>query len=988
MNKPAIRAFAIAARRMLTDAITERTAAPGMPEGGAAACAYTWFVRIIETHFLEVNCPGVSPDVFGTLPPDAVPVRPESLLSPDSPLMHLMHAIPEEDWRQVQIIGWLHQFYQAPVKDRIFADLSRGSKVSAETLPAATQLFTPDWIVRYLTDNALGRLCRAIQPSLTYYIEAEPAVSPEPRPEDIRVIDPCMGCGNILVYAFDVLMQIYLANGWDKCRAARSILRHNLFGLDIDPSACQLAYFVLMMKAQTYDPDILESGIRPQIAAFPDATDAVNVPLPQAQAALARQFVDARMLGSLLEITLPDGIPETDGCAEPFRSMLHIGRMLSQKYDAVITNPPYLGSARMNETLSRFVKAHYPHSRNDLFACFMERCAALTRPGGTYAMITQHTWMFLTGFAKLRETLLADDIVSLVHLGQNAFETSEVGTIVQTAAFVIRRSEVPGFCGTYFDLCAGRTPEEKRLAFLAGTNRCTADKRRFSRLPGRLIAYWISDAAVRAFSHPRLETVAAPRQGMTTSDNARFIRRWFEVPRDAICFDAHDRESAQASGKKWFPYNKGGGYRKWYGNHEYIVNFGDDGRELREFHARLNQDHSGGRIKNQAYYFRPSITWTFIANTPGFRACPAGFLFDVAGSSLFAEDGQTERILAFLCSSTARYFLRIINPTMNIQAADIKALPYIPADDPRIPLLVHENIAICREDWDTREISWDFRVHPLVRPVERISDAFTTWERECEARFQRLKANEAALDRSFRSLYGLDSTPVPYAEDKDVTVQRAERSRDVKGLLSYAVGCAFGRFGAHPADAPAVIALSGKHDMLEHVTAFLRDTYGEDTLEENLAYIAGSLGAQGDPRTVIRRYLASGFYTDHCRMYHKRPIYWMFSSGRLHGFRALVYMHRWNGDTVSEVLQSHLRPALHRARSELAALSRCMENVGAAERLRLRQAHTTLAARIDEMTAYARKLEPIARQRRTIDLDDGVAVNHQLFADILEKIKT
>lgn len=996
MNKSAIRAFAAAARRMLTETLTERAAALGLPEEDISAHAYAWFVRIIETHFLEVNAPGISADTFGRISGETLLLRPDALLSPDSALMHLLRDIPGEDWRQVQLIGWMHQFYHADAKDRVFAALNRGCKVSAETLPAATQLFTPDWIVQYLTDNALGRLCSRIQPGLTYYMDAESALCPEPCPESIRVIDPCMGCGNILVYAFDVLMQIYRAHGWSDRDAARTILQRNLFGLDIDPKAHELAMFALLMKAYAYDPEILASGVRPALFVCLPLSEEQTASLPRTLAGFARQFRYADTLGSLLEITVPDGISGEIAAlartgsplAPALGQLLRIGQLLSQTYDAVITNPPYLGSARMNSVLSDYVKAHFPLGRSDLFACFMERCSQLTRTGGAYAMITQHTWMFLTSFTKLRGQLLKDDIVSLLHLGQNAFSAREVGTIVQTAAFVIRKAEIPGFEGTYLDLCDARTPEDKRLAFLARTNLYTADKREFSKLPGRLIAYWLPDEAVMAFSHPRLGELAEPRQGMTTSQNSRFIRRWFEVRRDAICFDAHSREEAQASRKKWFPYNKGGGYRKWYGNHEYVINFENDGQELREFHAALNKEHSGGRIKNQEYYFRPSVTWTFIANLPGFRACPAGFLFDVAGSSLFTDPGHADSMLAFLCSSTARYFLRVINPTMNIQAADIKALPYIEPHDPRIAPLVRENIAICREDWDTLETSWDFRGHPLVRPVGRIAEAFSAWERECQTRFETLKANEQTLDDIFRSLYGLSHVQLPPAADKDVTVRRADLRRDVKGLVSYAVGCAFGRFGAHREDAPAVISLSGTHPLWEQIAAFVQETYGAAALEENLQFLADALGTCGEPRQVIRRYLASGFYPDHCRMYHKRPIYWMFSSGRRHAFRALVSMHRWDADTVSHVLHTHLHPELLQARAELANIAAHLQTAAPAERKRLRKAHASLTADITEMAAYAQKLSHIAAARPVIDLDDGVAFNHQRFADILERIRT
>ncbi|MEE3491117.1 MAG: BREX-1 system adenine-specific DNA-methyltransferase PglX, partial [Methanobrevibacter sp.] len=493
----------------------------------------------------------------------------------------------------------------------------------------------------------------------------------------------------------------------------------NLYGLDIDRRAYQLAYFALMMKARKYNRRILSPENQPNLANFADTMGVDTLTIPEKWNNFVKQFEFADTYGSLMDVTAENGID--DLLQESFGKnqrkidmMVKIYHIMNQKYDLVCTNPPYMGNSGMNTQLSNFVKMNFHDSKADLCACFIEQCGKFTKPNGFYAMITTQSWMFLLSFEKLRMHLMNQDIINLIHLGANAFEQGDVGTIVRAVSFVVRKSNCQEYRGMYIKLSDNSRSEEKRLTVLGNPPVYIVAKNAFCQIPSHPYAYWASQHTFHLFLQKKLGDFAKPRQGMTTSDNHRFIRKWYEVEISKICFHAKNSEIAQESRKKWFPYNKGGGYRKWYGNHECIINYEDNGRELQAFHEKLNQTNSGGRIKNKKYYFRKSITWSFIALIPAFRYCPEGFIFDVAGSSLFVEEKLTEYMIALLCSCVTKYFLNLLNPTMNIQTNDIKSLPYLYNNNPKIKKLVSENIQICEDDWNAFETSWDFETHPLL----------------------------------------------------------------------------------------------------------------------------------------------------------------------------------------------------------------------------------------------------------------------------------
>lgn len=661
---------------------------------------------------------------------------PRNLLREDSVIAKMITEIPEEDWRdQVQIIGWLYQYYNTEPKDKVFADLKKNIKISAQAIPAATQLFTPDWIVRYMVENSLGRLWaeghgKPDDADWKYYLdeaEQEDPVKAELekiragykniQPENIKIIDPCMGSGHILVYAFDVLIDIYRSCGWGERDAAKSILRNNLYGLDIDRRAYQLAYFAVMMKARQYNRRICSPENQPNLANFADVMGADTDMLSGSIRRFAEQFAFADSYGSLMTVTAPadidtafsDFMPTFGLNMRQFDMMMKIYKILSQKYDVVCTNPPYMGGSGMNAKLSEFVKSKFPDSKSDLFACFIEKCGQLAKPHGFYAMITQHAFMFLSSYENLRRKLMLKTTVNMAHLGARAFD--EIGgEVVQTTAFVMT-GHIKDYKGTYARLVDTVGENEKRDLFLSGDKRFAAKQENFSKIPGMPVAYWVSENFIRVFENGRLlGEIASSKQGIATADNNRFLREWYEVNVEKILFDCSTHEESKTSPAKWYPYNKGGEFRKWYGNNDYVVNWQYDGAELRNFKKSV--------IRNPNFYFMPCFSWSLISSSvAAFRYKPKGHIFDVAGMSCFSND-KLHYLLALCNSSCAMKVLEVIAPTINYQCGDIANIPVIIPDsdevENHVKELVKDNIDSCKTDWDYYEVSWDFEKHPLL----------------------------------------------------------------------------------------------------------------------------------------------------------------------------------------------------------------------------------------------------------------------------------
>ena len=988
-----------------------------------------------------------------------------SVIDQDGVVYHLIHDIPEDDFNierggQVEIIGWLYQYYNTEPKAAAFA---KNGKITKEEIPAVTQLFTPDWIVRYMVENSLGRLwveghpdC-GLKENWKYYLEEaqqEPEVQAKLseirkeyaalNPEDIKLIDPCMGSGHILVYAFDVLMQIYESAGYSQRDAAKSILEHNIYGLDIDDRAYQLAYFAVMMKARQYNRRILNgentchvyaiqesnSINRAHLKYFGAGMDDIEKNAAKMQLeGLLDTLTDAKEYGAILNVESYNwdllrrfvaaedtagqismdsvGVEDT---AEQLNRLVDIGETMARKYWVTITNPPYAAISNLSPKVNDFVKANYPDSKVDLFAVFIERCGLMTRVSGYQAMITQHAWMFLASYENLRDKLLNKELINLAHLGPHAFDEIN-GEVVQTSSFVFCNDFFSNYNSTFVQLVGGKNEAAKAAMFISGEHRFNKTNEQLREIQGTpYTAYWASDVVLSAFKKSHLVgDVSEPRVGMATANNDRFIRLWFEVNRNKFGINISSRKEAVESRKKWFPFAKGGEQRKWYGNNDTVVNWENDGFEIQNF-----KDEKTGRIRshnyNLDYIFSSALTWTVIGTEKtSFRFCPVGFLYSNSGYGLFCNNEKTKYyLLGFMNSKIAASLLKILSPSMGFESGYLRKLPLIESDSlDSIVERVKHCIDGSNAEWDSFEISWDFKKHPLLRNVSTISEAFTQWQSECDDRFNQLKANEEELNRIFIDIYGLQDELTPEVEDKDVTVRKADLQRDIKSLLSYAVGCMFGRYSldveglayaggewdsskyqSYIPDADNVIPITDEEylddDIVSRLCAWLKAVYGADTLEANLDYIAKALGNKGSTsREIIRNYFLNDFFKDHCQTYSvtgsgKRPIYWLFDSGKQNGFKALVYLHRYTPDTIGNLRIDYLHKMQRVYESEINRMQDMMDHSeNAREVAAASKRKDKLAKQLKECREYDEKISHLALSRIELDLDDGVKVNYR-----------
>ena len=952
------------------------------------------------------------PEMFEPMGAYTEMLLPNNILKPESVIGRLVKDIPEEDFRDaVQIIGWLYQYYNTEPKQAVFDSLKKNIKITKENIPAATQLFTPDWIVRYMVENSLGRLWLESHPNSKlregwkYYLdEAEqtPEVAERLRilrtenavksPEDIKLIDPCMGSGHILVYAFDVLIQIYTSEGYSERDAAKLILEKNLYGLEIDRRAYQLAYFALMMKARQYNRRILTLGARAQVY---EPTG----------------YAEGMEYGSLVRVDKLEPMPEPpkdqqmamfDETYEAKLNTWNFRRLLAQKYDVVVTNPPYMGISGAGVKMTDFVKYEYPDSKSDLSTAFMEKTLEMCKPSGFMAMINIPVWMFLSSYEKLRRKLMDNrTIVNLLHFGRGVF-----GADFGTTSFVVKVSKIAYYIGGYRKLYTRQgsvdSLEKKLELFYSDFGKYSICEDDFLSVPGMAIAYSASQNLLNAFKNGRrMDNLADPKVGLQTGDNNRFLRYWYEVELFKCGFSLC-QDDANKSMYKWFPYNKGGGFQKWYGNNEYIVNWERDGFEIRNF--------KGSVTRNPQYYFKQCLSWCKVTIS-GFsmRYIPQGFIFDVAGCSLFAPPDKMTYVLGYANSKVNSLILSIISPTVNYEVGHVASLPVLGSPTEQIDGLVASNINLSRTDWDSFETSWDFTRHPLTCGEGTVAAAFVKWECETVEQFNTLKSNEEELNRIFIDIYGLQDELTPEVEDKDVTVRRADLGRDIRSLISYAVGCMFGRYSldveglvyaggewdgdkykTFPADNDNIIPICDDEyfddDIVGRFVAFIKTVYGTDTLEENLKFIADALGGKGTPREVIRNYFLNDFYKDHCRIYQKRPIYWLFDSGKKNGFKALIYMHRYSRDLLAKLRTDYVHEQQERYRTQLSHIAGALNIATGAERARLLKQQDKLSEQVRELGVYEEKVHHLADQNISIDLDDGVKKNYGIFADVLAKI--
>lgn len=1040
------------------------------------------YLLIVQCNALNKILPGM----FQKISDYTELLLPDNLLRDGSVIQQMIELIPEEDWKDaVQIIGWLYQYYNSEKKDDVFAALKKNIKITKENIPAATQLFTPDWIVRYMVENSLGRLWLEGHPDAKnqllpteeeqsayaagnrdpkdtkwhYYLEEaeqEPEVQAQLAeirkgyaaltPEQLKVIDPCSGSGHILAYMFDVLMKIYESYGYTTREAVASIVENNIYGLDIDDRAAQLAYFAVMMKARQYDRRFFSRGIQPHVYAIVESNHidkfAVeyfcngDAKLKAAMDTIISELHDAKEYGSILTITQQDWAAMYERFAEitedinmsretALRELLplvQVAEALSQKYDAVVTNPPYAGISNLSSKVNIFIKDNYPDSKADFFSVFIERCNDLVRKNGLQAMITQHGWMFLSSFEKLRAKLLENETITMAHLGARAFE--EIGgEVVQTTSFVMIKSELNDYKGVYCRLIEPNTQQGKEDMFLMKQNRFLTKQKNFYAIPGTSFAYWLSDTMFDIFKNSKtLSDVAKPRQGLATSDNDRFLKLWHEVDFSKIGFGITSIDDDRKFEYKWFPCTKGGSFRRWYGNNDYIVNWENDGEEIKAYAAKLYRNYTR-TIKNIPFYFRKGLTWSTISSGLfSLRYVPEGFVFETKGAMCYVGDKYLYSVLALYNTKVMQQFLAVVSPTLDYHEGPLGRTPILLEDNSEIDEITKKCITISKNEWDSFENSWDYKVHPLIelrseaecvkvheQQNYHMKNVYLAWSHLCDKRFQQLKDNEEKLNRHFIDVYNLQNELTSEIEENDVTVRKADLGRDLHSFISYAVGCIFGRYSldmdglvyaggewdaskyaSFPADKDNIIPICDdeyfEDDIVGLFVEFVKTVYGTDTLDENLKFIADALGGKGHPKDVIRNYFLNDFYADHCKIYQKRPIYWLFDSGKKNGFKALIYMHRYQLDTIARIRTDYVHEQQARYRTAIADLEQRIANASTGERVKLNKKLTALQAQDTEIRTYEEKIHHLADQMISIDLDDGVKKNYAIFQDVLAKI--
>ena len=1005
---------------------------------------------------------------------------PANLLHTDSLIHRMVESISESAWRQIEIIGWLYQFYISEKKDQVI-----GNVVASEDIPAATQLFTPNWIVKYLVQNSLGAQWLATYPDsqlkgqMEYYIKpAEQtdevkaqlaAITPSTlNPEALTLIDPASGSGHILVAAYDLFKAIYLERGYRQRDVAQLILEKNLFGLDIDGRAAQLTGFALMMKGRADDRRLFEKGVKLNVVSLADSKGFDAERLAQRVkladygltasdlTELKQLFEHASTFGSLIQV--PKGLPAklsalkqlseatsqdlfVSDALTHLAALVQQAEMLAAQYDAVVANPPYMGSKGMNALVKKFAKDHFPDAKSDLFACFIKRGFTLAKDAGRNAMVTMQSWMFLSSFKKMRESMLREKTIkTMAHLGARAFGSIS-GEVVQTTACVLQNRSPQGYKPVFFRLLDGGEVE-KSTALANGEKRFdTTAQDEFKKIPGSPVAYWVSERVREVFEEGELfGDWASPRQGMATSDNNRFLRLWNEVDRSNTGVGFQSQEEASSSGVKWIPYNKGGEFRKWFGNNQYLVNWEDNGKEIIEYATALYESPTR-TIKNIPYYYRQCITWSFVSSAYfGVRYSDCGFIFDVGGSSAFPQTDRIGIATGFLCSNLAHYFLKIINPTLNFQSGDVARLPIVPevfTNASSVESVVRALVSIGRTDWDAYERSWDFQSFPILtassEPTPTLESSYAAWIAQNRETIAEMKRLEEENNRLFINAYGLadELTPDVPIEQITLTVNPGYRyggnlteedqwtrfrQDTMKELVSYAIGCMMGRYSldepgfiyAHsggkgfdpsryttfPVDPDGIVPLTDsdwfEDDAAHRLIEFISVAWDATHLEHNLAFLASNLlTKKNEPsRETLRRYLCDRFFKDHLQAYKKRPIYWLFSSGKQKAFQCLVYLHRYNEGTLARMRTEYVIPLQGMVASRIRQLEGDIAAAAStAHRKRLEKERAKLVKQQSELREFDEKLRHYADQRISLDLDDGVKVNYGKFGDLLAEVK-
>ncbi|MGT1142631.1 BREX-1 system adenine-specific DNA-methyltransferase PglX [Salmonella enterica] len=1044
------------------------------------------------------------PFLFEVVDDEAELLLPDNLTRTDSILRGLVDGIPEEDWQEVEVIGWLYQFYISEKKDAVI-----GKVVKSEDIPAATQLFTPNWIVQYLVQNSVGRQWLQTYPDsplkgkMDYYIEpAEQtpevqaqlaAITPASiEPESIKVLDPACGSGHILIEAYNVLKNIYEERGYRARDIPQLILENNIFGLDIDDRAAQLSGFALLMMARQDDRRIFTRDVRLNIVSLQESLHldiaklwqqlnlhqqnqtgsmgdmfAENTALPHTDSAeyqllmrTLKRFVNAKTLGSLIQVPQEEeaalkafldalyrleqeGDFQQKAAAKAFIPYIQQAWILAQRYDAVVANPPYMGNGGMNSDLKIFAKTYYPDSKSDLFAIFMQHAFSLLKKHGFNAQINMQSWMFLSSYEALRIWLLDNKtIISMAHLGARAFSQIN-GEIVQTSAWVIQNIHIINHIPTFFRLVEGNE-EEKSKRLISGDKKITGiSQLDFKKIPGAPLAYWASKETLKLFvANLRLSEKLTTREGMATGNNEKFLRHWFEISTAEIGFNIVNNSQSIDTRKRYFPYIKGGNFRRWTGNFLYVVNWFNDGQELKSF-----ADETTGRIRshnyNGNYAFREGFSWSGISSGSfAVRHVSPGFMFDAKGPMGYVNNkNDLYPIEAFLNSTVANHLIKMLAPTLDFKLGHILNLPFIEAKEDIITLekLTKEAIDISKNDWDAFEISWSFVTSPLIQDREltiksSINKITGKWKKytqrlqKIEEEINQIFITHSSLMNEVKSTVDLNTISLMTNPDFRYDSGQLNESMQVndllKELISYIIGCMMGRYsldreglvyahegnrgfaelvaeGAYktfPADNDGILPLMDDEwfddDVTSRVKEFVRTVWGEEHLQENLDFIAESLclyaikPKKGESALdTIRRYLSTQFWKDHMKMYKKRPIYWLFSSGKEKAFECLVYLHRYNDATLARMRTEYVVPLLARYQANIDRLNEQVDGASGGEATRLKRDRDNLSKKFNELRSFDDRLRHYADMRISIDLDDGVKVNYGKFGDLLADVK-
>lgn len=995
----------------------------------------------------------------------------------------------DEEVVPVEIIGWLYQYYNSDLKDEVFADLKKNKKITKEKIAPATQLFTPHWIVKYMGENSLGKLAlescgvsEEIKENWKYYIENEIQKSEERlKIEEIKIIDPAMGSGHMLTYCFDMLSDIYENLGWSKKDAVLSIIKNNIYGLDIDKRASQLASFAIFMKArekfsrffkvlERMEEDEKISINTLVIEESNDISESIQNLIKENSLIhlekLLVDFYDAKEYGSILklesietkelyrelkeleeiyrkqgQLSLNYSIVENIDFEKEYEfieKLIYQYRIMIDKYDIVITNPPYMGGKGFDDKLKKYVEKNYKDSKGDLFAVFIEKCNEFTKENRYTAMITMHSWMFLSSFENLRKQIIEKrEIQSLNHLGTRAFEELG-GEVVQTVSWV-GKNKVPEKKGTYIRLVDYNNAQWKEEEFLNNKNYYSANQKEFEKIPGSPIAYWVSNRVREIFEkNQKLGEIAQPRKGNSTSDNNRFLRLWFEVEKNNFKLNSINLKEDSLK-IKWFPYNKGGGFRKYYGNNEYLINWLNDAEEIRKIPTAV--------IANYDFFTKEGLTWSTVSSAKlSVRNFGEGFIFDNGGCCLFSEKDIKYILLGLLNSKVFTILFGNISPTLNFQSGDIAKIPIIIEKDEikknNINEITQQNINIAKEEWDSRETSWDFK-KLFITKGDSIEKAYDDYCQYWSDKFMQMHHNEEELNRIFIDIYELNDEMDEKVPFEDITLLKKEikiedgkilfnKEEIIKQFLSYAVGCIMGRYSIDKEeliiansddilqcnesqviikdregnirhsiensrflpDEFGIIPVTGENvfenDIVSRVFEFVKALYGEKNFDENIRFICEALG-QKEGETydeVLRNYFIKDFYTDHLQRYQKRPIYWFMNSGKKNGFSALIYLHRYEDMSIVRVRTEYLIPYQEKMENLRNYYEKIAENpdTSSKDRKIADKKLKELYAILKELQTYANDVKHISELKISLDLDDGVKVNYEKFGKVLKKI--